>query len=133
MLLANTHYHSPFPHHRAKVTIENKHGDTALEVARNWGDDLVYAIVYAKYATVPKPAEGKGQFTDQGCIYDVCCVFIGKGKDAGKGKAKGGGKGKKGKKGAGGDSLPVLPVNYLLCTEVITNYQCMQFTDVTAC
>ena len=43
------------------------------------------------------------------------CVFTGKGKgkDAGKGKAKGGGKGKKGKKGAGGDSLPVLPVNYL--------------------
>ena len=40
------------------MTLENKHGDTALDVARNWGDDFIYAIVYAKVASLP-PVVGK--------------------------------------------------------------------------
>ena len=42
------------------MTLENKHGDTALDVAKNWGDDFIYAIVYAKAATLPPPVEKKG-------------------------------------------------------------------------
>ena len=38
----------------------NKHGETALDVARNWGDDFIYAIVYAKAASLPPPPEAKG-------------------------------------------------------------------------
>ena len=45
---------------RAKVTLENKHGDTALDVAKNWGDDYIYAIVYAKVATLPPAVDKKG-------------------------------------------------------------------------
>jgi len=44
----------------AKVTLENKHGDTALEVAKNWGDDFIYAIVYAKVASLPPRVDKKG-------------------------------------------------------------------------
>ena len=40
------------------MTLENKHGDTALDVAKNWGDDFIYAIVYAKLASLP-PVENK--------------------------------------------------------------------------
>lgn len=32
----------------AKVTPENLNELTALDVARNWGDDYIYAIMYAK-------------------------------------------------------------------------------------
>ena len=32
--------------HRAKLSRINKHGETALEVARNWGDDYIYALLY---------------------------------------------------------------------------------------
>ena len=42
------------------MTIENKHGDTALDVARNWGDDFIYAIVYAKMASLPPVVSKKG-------------------------------------------------------------------------
>ena len=45
---------------RAKLTLANKHGETALDVARNWGDDFIYAIVYEKAAGIPTPAEPKG-------------------------------------------------------------------------
>ena len=45
---------------RAKLTPENKHGDTALEVARNWGDEYVYALVYAEASRLPPPpSDGK--------------------------------------------------------------------------
>ena len=43
------------------MTLENKHGDTALEVAKNWGDDFIYAIVYAKVASLPPPVGKKGE------------------------------------------------------------------------
>ncbi len=46
--------------YRAKLTLANKHGETALEVARNWGDEIVYAIVYAKAATLPALPVAKG-------------------------------------------------------------------------
>ena len=32
----------------AKVTPENLNELTALDIARNWGDDYIYAIMYAK-------------------------------------------------------------------------------------
>lgn len=32
----------------AKVTPENLNELTALDVARSWGDDYIYAIMYAK-------------------------------------------------------------------------------------
>ncbi len=48
---------------RAKVSLENKNGATALEVAKNWGDDFIYAIVYAKVASLPPPVEKKGEST----------------------------------------------------------------------
>jgi len=32
----------------AKVTPENLNELTALDVGRNWGDDYIYAIMYAK-------------------------------------------------------------------------------------
>ena len=38
---------------------ENKSGHSALDVARNWGDDFIYAIVYAKAQTLP-PVVKKG-------------------------------------------------------------------------
>ena len=45
---------------RAKLTPENKHGDTALEVARNWGDEYIYALVYAEASRLPPPpSDGK--------------------------------------------------------------------------
>jgi len=43
------------------VTVENKNGDTALEVARNWGDEYIYALLYAKVSTLPPPPEKKGK------------------------------------------------------------------------
>ena len=46
--------------HRAKLSPINKHGETALEVARNWGDDYIYALLYAKAASLPPPPEAKG-------------------------------------------------------------------------
>ena len=60
---SHTHTHTHHPTHvpSAKVTLENKHGDTALEVAKNWGDDFIYAIVYAKVASLPPPVEKKGE------------------------------------------------------------------------
>ena len=42
------------------MTLENKHGDTALDVAKNWGDDFIYAIVYAKVASLPPVVNKKG-------------------------------------------------------------------------
>ena len=48
----------PFPI-RANVNIENKNGHSALDVAKNWGDDFIYAIVYAKAQTLP-PVVKKG-------------------------------------------------------------------------
>ena len=45
---------------RANVNIENKHGASALEVAKNWGDDFIYAVVYAKAQTLP-PVVKKGE------------------------------------------------------------------------
>ena len=52
----------PLPTPSAKVTLENKHGFTALDVAKNWGDELIFAIVYAKFATLPPPVEKKGGY-----------------------------------------------------------------------
>ena len=49
------------PHPSAKVTTVNKHGDTALDVAKNWGDDFIYATMYAKMASLPCPPEKKGK------------------------------------------------------------------------
>ncbi len=46
---------------RAKVTLENKNGHTALEVARYWGDDLIYAVLYAKCQTLPQSVDKKGE------------------------------------------------------------------------
>ena len=43
----------------AKLNLENSHGDTALDIARNWGDDIIYAMVYAVAAKQPPP-EGDG-------------------------------------------------------------------------
>ena len=54
------HAHAHTHTHRAKVTLENKRGDTALEVAKNWGDDFIYAIVYAKFTRLPPPVDKKG-------------------------------------------------------------------------
>ena len=45
---------------RAKLTLENKNGDTALDVARNWGDDFIYAIMYAKVSSLPPVVDKKG-------------------------------------------------------------------------
>ncbi len=50
-----------YPPPSAKVTLENKNGHTALEVARNWGDEYIYAILYAKCSTLPPTAEKKGE------------------------------------------------------------------------
>ena len=49
----------PLSFHRASVYKENKHGHSALDVAKNWGDDFIYAIVYAKAQTLP-PVVKKG-------------------------------------------------------------------------
>lgn len=46
---------------RASVRKENKNGQTALDVARNWGDDFIYAILYAKAQTLP-PVVKKGMY-----------------------------------------------------------------------
>ena len=44
----------------AKVTPENLNELTALDVARNWGDDYIYAIMYAKAgASQTTPAADK--------------------------------------------------------------------------
>ena len=45
----------------AKVTLENKTGDNALEVARKWGDDYILALVYTKFNTLPPPIDKKGK------------------------------------------------------------------------
>ena len=44
----------------AKLTLVNKHGDTPLDIARNWGDEFIYAMVYAQAASLPPPPEAKG-------------------------------------------------------------------------
>lgn len=53
----HTHYSS------AKVTLENKNGLTALDVAKNWGDEVIFSIVYARTARLPPPVEKKGTCT----------------------------------------------------------------------
>lgn len=55
---------------RANVHIENKHGHSALDVAKNWGDDFIYAIVYAKAQTLP-PVIKKGLYDSSIslCVY----------------------------------------------------------------
>jgi hypothetical protein len=80
------------------VNIENKNGHSALDVAKNWGDDFIYAIVYAKAQTLP-PVVKKGD-KEKG----------GKGKGGKENKGGKGGKGGKGKKKKGDkdDSLPVI-------------------------
>ena len=45
---------------------ENKNGHSALDVAKNWGDDFIYAIVYAKAQTLP-PVVKKGTCT----VYNI--------------------------------------------------------------
>jgi len=37
---------------RAKLNVENINELTALDIARNWGDDYIYAIMYAKCGTL---------------------------------------------------------------------------------
>lgn len=52
----------------AKVSPENLNELTALDVARNWGDDYIYAIMYAKAGasqTTPA-ADKKGNVS---CLY----------------------------------------------------------------
>ena len=44
----------------AKVTLENKNGLTALDVAKNWGDEVIFSVVYARAASLPPPVEKKG-------------------------------------------------------------------------
>lgn len=53
---------------RANVHIENKHGHSALDVAKNWGDDFIYAVVYAKAQTLP-PVIKKGLYSTSFCVY----------------------------------------------------------------
>ena len=49
--------------------LANKVGDTALDVAKNWGDEYIYALLYAKASTLPPPPEKKGKKI---CIWMLC-------------------------------------------------------------
>lgn len=60
---------------RANVHIENKHGHSALDVAKNWGDDFIYAIVYAKAQSLP-PVIKKGLYDKYfNHSYTLLCVY----------------------------------------------------------
>ena len=55
-----THAHTHTFYFSAKVTLENKNGLTALDVAKNWGDEVIFSVVYARAASLPPPVEKKG-------------------------------------------------------------------------
>ncbi|XP_019849609.1 PREDICTED: ankyrin repeat and EF-hand domain-containing protein 1-like isoform X1 [Amphimedon queenslandica] len=95
----------------AKLNLENSHGDTALDIARSWGDDIIYAMVYAVAAKQPPP-EGDGK----------------KDKKKDDKKKKGGGKKGKGKKEDKGPAVipgpPIVPLP--LPSRLPTAQQCVE-------